>query len=72
MKGILAVNHFLSTQKFNTLHRYLLESAEKCGIELVLKTNLELALEIPSADFVLFGIRILTLPHGLKRKDFPF
>ena len=54
MKGILAVNHFLNTQKFNTLHRHLLESAKKQGVELLLKTNLELALETPDADFVLF------------------
>lgn len=71
MKGILAVNHFLSTQKFNTLHRYLLESAEKCGIELSLKTNLELALEIPSADFVLFWDKDTNLAARLEKKGLP-
>lgn len=71
MKGILAVNHFLSTQKFNTLHGYLLKSAETCGIELALKTNLELALEIPSADFVLFWDKDTNLAARLEKKGLP-
>lgn len=71
MKGVLAVNHFLNTQKFNTLHSYLLKSAEKCGISLELKTNLELALEIPDADFVLFWDKDTNLATRLEKKGLP-
>lgn len=71
MKGILAVNHFLNTQKFSTLHRHLLESAKKCGVELVLKTNLELALETPKADFVLFWDKDINLAAQLEKSGLP-
>ena len=71
MKGILAVNHFLNTQKFNTLHRHLLESAKKQGVELLLKTNLELALETPDADFVLFWDKDTNLARRLEKSGLP-
>ena len=45
MKGILAVNHFLNTEKYNTLHSALVSSAKKEGIELKIKTNLELSVQ---------------------------
>ena len=71
MKGILAVNHFLNTQKFNTLHRHLLESAKKQGVELLLKTNLELALETPDADFALFWDKDTNLARRLEKSGLP-
>lgn len=71
MKGILLVNHFLNTKKFNTLHMHLLESAEKCGVELQIKTNLELALETPKADFVLFWDKDINLAARLEKIGIP-
>lgn len=71
MKGILAVNHFLNNRKFNTLHRHLLESAEKCGVGLEIKTNLELALETPKADFVLFWDKDINLAARLEMSGLP-
>lgn len=55
IKGILVTNHFLTSEKYNTLHRHLIESAEKSGIELLRKTNLELACENSfNCEFALF------------------
>lgn len=71
MKGILAVNHFLNTEKFNTLHRHLLESAEKCGIGLEIKTNLELATYTSAADFVLFWDKDTNLAARLEKAGIP-
>ena len=71
MKGILAVNHFLNTEKFNTLNRHVLESAEKCGIGLEIKTNLELAAFTPSADFVLFWDKDTNLAARLEKTGLP-
>lgn len=71
MKGILAVNHFLNTQKFNTLHSYLLKSAKRCGISLELKTNLELSLEVPDTDFVLFWDKDTNLAARIEKMGIP-
>lgn len=71
MKGILTVNHFLNTEKFNTLHRHLLESAEKCGIRLEIKTNQELSTFTPSADFVLFWDKDTNLAARLEKTGLP-
>lgn len=68
MNGILLVNHFLKGEKYSTLHNHLVSAAKKCSINLDIKTNLELATQNANADFVLFGIRILTLQKGLKKQ----
>lgn len=67
MKGILAVNHFLNTEKFNELHSVLVSSAEKSGIELEIKTNLELATEKADCDFVLFWDKDINLARRLEK-----
>ena len=41
MNGILLVNHFLRSEKFNELHTHIIDSARKMNIDLTLKTNLE-------------------------------
>ena len=71
MKGILAVNHFLNAKKFNELHSTLLSSAEKQGIELEIKTNLELATENADCDFVLFWDKDIHLARQLEKKGIP-
>ena len=64
MTGILAVNHFLTGEKFDTLHRHLVSTAEKMNIHLVPRTNMELALDSNiNADFVLFWDKDLSLIH---------
>lgn len=71
MKGILAVNHFLTTDKFNRLHSTLISSAAKEKIELSIKTNLELAGESPECDFVLFWDKDINLARRLEKEGFP-
>lgn len=68
MKGILAVNHFLNTEKFNELHSHLVKSAEDIGIELEIKTNLQLATEEVNSDFVLFWDKDVNLARRIERQ----
>ena len=68
MKGILAVNHFLNTEKYNTLHSALVSSAKKEGIELKIKTNLELSVQKADCDFVLFWDKDI---YRIARKSSP-
>ena len=67
MTGILAVNHFLNGEKFRQLHAHLISAAEKSGIELVLKTNLELATQEAKGDFVLFWDKDINLARRLEK-----
>ena len=71
MKGILAVNHFLNTEKYNTLHSALVSSAKKEGIELKIKTNLELSVQKADCDFVLFWDKDINLARRLEHEGLP-
>lgn len=71
MNGILAVNHFLNTEKFSDLHNHLVESAEDLGIELKVKTNLQLATEKANGDFVLFWDKDINLARRIERLGVP-
>lgn len=71
MRGILAVNHFLNTEKFNELHSVLVSSAKKEEIELEIKTNLELATEKAVCDFVLFWDKDINLARRLEKEGIP-
>lgn len=71
MKGILAVNHFLNTKKFNELHSALLSSAKKERIELEIKTNLELSVQKAECDFVLFWDKDINLAKRLEKDGLP-
>ena len=71
MTGILAINHFLKGDKFNELHNHLTNCAKKMNIELNIKTNLELALDIPQADFVLFWDKDTNIAHSIEKKGVP-
>lgn len=46
MTGILVVNEFLHSNKFNEIHTWLLEAAKKQGIDMQLKTNAELLVDM--------------------------
>ncbi len=71
MKGVLAVNHFLVSDKFNMLHRALAASARKQNIGFSVKTNLELSLEMPECDFVLFWDKDINLARRLEQAGLP-
>ena len=66
MNGILVVNHFLKSEKFEELHSHLLKTAADCGVDLEQKTNLELATETPECDFVLFWDKDVNLARRLE------
>lgn len=74
MKAYLITNHYLVSEKFNQLNNLLADSAERCGIELVLKTNAEILSQltvggddkIEDVDFVLFWDKDITLCKMLE------
>lgn len=74
MKAYLITNHYLVSEKFNTLNNLLVESAQKCGIELEPKTNAEMlsyltvggSEEIKGIDFILFWDKDITLCRMLE------
>lgn len=71
MNGILAVNHFLNTKKFSELHEHLIRSAAKHNINLILKTNLELATQRADSDFVLFWDKDTNLARAIEKSGIP-
>ncbi|MGB4661394.1 MAG: RimK family alpha-L-glutamate ligase [Mobilitalea sp.] len=83
MKGILVVNEFLHSNKFNEIHSWLLEAANKHGIEMQLKTNAELLIDITytaasdisvrkfEADFILFWDKDVRLAYYLEQLGYP-
>lgn len=71
MTGILAVNHFLNSGKFNALHNHLFTCAKNMNIDLSLKTNLELATQDVQADFVLFWDKDINLAKRLEKSGLP-
>ncbi len=77
MTGILVVNEFLYTNKFNEIHQWLLEAGKKSNINLQLKTNAELMIDINSdqrdklADFILFWDKDIKLAYYLEKLGYP-
>ena len=71
MTGILAVNAFLHGKKYTELDDLLLSGAKAWGMQLQVKTNLELRLEVPKADFVLFWDKDVSLAHALEQQGLP-
>lgn len=67
MKAYLVVNHFLNSPKFTALHRHLALAAQQEGIALEIKTNLALATQEVSADFVLFWDKDVRLARRIER-----
>ncbi len=71
MNGILLVNHFLNSEKFNELHSHLVKSAKKQNINLSVKTNLELATDKVNTDFVLLWDKDINLARRLEKSGVP-
>jgi RimK family alpha-L-glutamate ligase len=78
MTGILVVNEFLNTNKFKEIHGWLLEAAKKLGMDMHLKTNAELLIDITGvkntarfADFVLFWDKDVKLACYLEQLGYP-
>lgn len=71
MNGILLVNHFLNSEKFNELHSHLVKSAKKQNINLAVKTNLELASDKVNTDFVLLWDKDINLARRLEKSGVP-
>lgn len=72
MTGILVINHFLKDEKFDLLHRHLARSAAAQGIELKIKTNLEMRIETGvNADFILFWDKDVNLASALQIAGLP-
>lgn len=70
-RGILVVNRFLNTKKFNELHGHLLNAAGAMGIELKILTNLDVALETPKADFALFWDKDVNAARKIELSGIP-
>lgn len=72
LNGILVINHFLRTDKFDELHSHLVNTAEKMNISLDIKTNLQLATEKEiNTDFVLFWDKDINLAKRLEKMGLP-
>ncbi|MGN1329059.1 MAG: RimK family alpha-L-glutamate ligase [Eubacterium sp.] len=72
MNGILVINHFLRTDKFDELHSHLVNTAEKMNISLDIKTNLQLSAEKKTdTDFVLFWDKDINLAKRLEKQGLP-
>lgn len=76
MVGWLVVNEFLNSDKFNEIHKWLLNAADKQGIRLIEKTNAQIPIELPfgklpeekhpEVDFVLFWDKDVRLARYLE------
>lgn len=77
LKGLLVVNEFLTSNKFNEIHNWLLEAAAKSRIQMELSTNAKLLIDISSgrkerqADFILFWDKDVKLAAYLERLGYP-
>ena len=82
MNGLLIVNEFLYSDKFNEIHDWLINAAVKHGITLHLKTNAEVVIDINEAaesvygnkrlgDFILFWDKDVKLASYLEHLGYP-
>lgn len=76
-KGILIVNSFLNTNKFNEIYKWLSSSAAHHNIKLDVMTNAEFLVDVsageivpdvPACDFVLFWDKDVALARALEKK----
>lgn len=73
MNAWLVVNHFVHSEKFETLYSMLVRSCEEAGARIQIRTNVELLTEInaawePKPDFVLFWDKDLNLCRRLENQ----
>lgn len=68
MTGILVINHFLSSKKFDELHSHLVDTAKSMGIDLQIKSNLDMIFDDTECDFVLFWDKDIALAKSLESK----
>jgi RimK family alpha-L-glutamate ligase len=68
MTGFLVINHFLKGEKYDTLHKELVKSAKKFGIDLVVKTNQQMIFNKQKGDFVLFWDKDINLALSLEKQ----
>lgn len=77
MTGWLVVNEFLHSNKFNEIHQWLYDAGIKQGVNLRLKTNSELLIDLPgikpdeAIDFVLFWDKDVRLAKYLEQLGYP-
>lgn len=71
MKGLLVVNRFLHSDKFDELSTYFLKAADKLDIRLELVTNASYKTDWKSADFVLFWDKDILLAKWLEMQKIP-
>lgn len=79
MKGILVVNAFLHSDKFNEIHSWLQKAAKRHNISLELRTNADLLADIggnsagigKEADFILFWDKDVKLARFLEQLGYP-
>ena len=72
-RGLMVVNAFLRTTKFDDLYHILLEAAQKAGMALDVMTNAELccktdSTELDGYDFVLFWDKDVQLAMQLEAR----
>lgn len=76
-KGYIIINGFLREEKFFSLYSALKQSADKAGLQLELKTNIELMCDIASGKplqtrlcrrLQYSGIRTFALRKRLRRR----
>jgi len=70
MTGILVVNAYLSGEKFDTLHKHLVSTAESMDILLKIKNNEEMIFYSGDADFVLFWDKDTNLAKLLENRGY--
>ena len=70
MNGILVINHFLKSEKFNILHNHLTQTAKNMGITLNVRTNQEMIFCNDGADFVLFWDKDTNLAQALEARGY--
>lgn len=73
INGWLVVNEFLNSNKFNEIHQWLSDAGKRQGINLILKTNSELLIDLPgnkleeTVDFILFWDKDVLLARHLEQ-----
>ena len=76
LHGLMVVNAFLRTTKFDDIYHTLLAAANDCGMALSVRTNAELIVEADTLltddfDFVLFWDKDVQLARRLEQRGLP-